>query len=110
MVEARAGDDVSSGVAVRVLSGNRERSGIEPLRAVCGPAFGLPIRLGRSRLLPLTRPMGETSCPAAEERFTVKGAPLCAVRMPDTFQPPSSRCATPGAVACERQRVDRVGD
>ena len=44
--------------------------------AVLGPMLGSPTRLGRSMLLPLTRPMCATSAPAADDKLTVKGAPL----------------------------------
>src|SRR5579863_78515 len=52
---------------------------------VLGPALGLPVTFGRSRLLPFTRPMFATSF--AGDRLTVKGDPLCAMKMPPTRQP-----------------------
>src|SRR6202043_140083 len=53
--------------------------------AVLGPALGSPVTLGRSRLLPLMRPMFATSFEAP--RFTVNGAPLCAVKIPPARHP-----------------------
>src|ERR1700730_15149498 len=61
--------------------------------AVLGPALGSPVTLGRSGLFPLTRPIFATSFEAP--RFTVNGAPLCAVRIPPARHPAAAARTQP---------------